>query len=126
MPIWEDIYDPNESEKELMRENPEFSKTSIESAYLAQTVMTFLYLSPYQQHNNGDAFRHCLWSSIVAKRTSPEWAIRWTTAHEEGLSLGDIRRKMDINNNAEGIKSVRESPRKITESSKENISSDRF
>lgn len=110
MPIWEDIYDPNESEKKLMRENPEFSKTSIESAYLAQTVMTFLYLSPYQQHNNGDAFRHCLWSSIVAKRISPEWAIRWTTAHEEGLSSGDIRRKMDINNNAEGIKIVRESP----------------
>lgn len=33
MPLWEDIYDPNESEKDLMRENPEFSKTSIESAF---------------------------------------------------------------------------------------------
>ena len=64
MPLWKDIYDPNESEKDLMRVNPEFSETSIESAYLAQTIMTFLYLGPYQQLNNGDAFRHCLWSSI--------------------------------------------------------------
>lgn len=70
MTLWEDIYRPNNSEKDLMRENADFSKISIESAYMAQLVMTLLYLSLYQQHNNGDAFRHCLWSSILAKSTS--------------------------------------------------------
>lgn len=43
MPLREDIYDPNEFERKLMQEDPKLSKVAIDSAYLAQTVMTFLF-----------------------------------------------------------------------------------
>lgn len=102
-------YKPNPFEKKLIEENPVYSKISIDSAYLAQSIMTFLYLHPFHQHNNGDAFRHCLWSSIMAKETTSEWALRWGTAHEEIFAKDNLSRIMDESNNSKGVLLIKES-----------------
>lgn len=101
--MWDDIYKPNKAEKHLMDKDPESSRIAIESAYLAQTIMTLFYFHPWQQHNNGDAFRHCLWSSIIAKRTNSEWALQWTNAHESEQSSDNKMRLMDEYNNSVGL-----------------------
>lgn len=63
----------------------------------------------------GDAFRHAYWNALLARRTSLDWAQRFTTAHESEPYTGchpattpDQRehaakaRAMDLNNNAIG------------------------
>jgi hypothetical protein len=91
-----------------MKEDPHLANIAIDCAILSQAVMTALYLTPFQQHNNGDAFRHCFWSALISNRTNPEWALLWTTAHEEILPRENITRIMDLKNNSAGIQIFKE------------------
>lgn len=106
-------YRPNDFEQVLMKENAEYSNISIDSAYISGAVMTLLFFHPIQQHNNGDAFRHCFWSAMVTQKTNPEWAKKWTDAHEAVHSPNNIYRKMDEYNNSIGI-SILENNRDIS------------
>ncbi|MGE3608522.1 MAG: ankyrin repeat domain-containing protein [Bacteriovoracaceae bacterium] len=103
-------YKPNKFEEILMEENYYDSAAAIKLAYHAQLVMTYIFLTPYQHDNNGDSFRHCYWSSMIAKNTSPYWAFRWTNAHEQHQSSENIRRRMDEHNNSIGINLIKNNP----------------
>lgn len=96
-------YKPNEFEEILMKENYYNATSAIKLAYHAQLVMTYIFLTPYQHDNTGDSFRHCYWSSMIAKNTSPDWALKWTIAHEQHQSPQNVRRRMDEHNNSMGI-----------------------
>ncbi len=72
--------------------------------------MSLIFISPYQQNNNGDAFRHCMWSTIISKKTSPDWATRWLNAHEAPHAINNISRRMDDLNNASGVKLFKDNP----------------
>ncbi|MFP5489874.1 MAG: ankyrin repeat domain-containing protein [Bacteriovoracia bacterium] len=108
MSLSEWVYKPNKYEKKLMEEDSRLANIAIDCAILAQAAMTILYLTPFQQHNNGDAFRHCFWSALISNRTNPDWALLWTTAHEEILPTENITRIMDLKNNAAGIQIFKE------------------
>lgn len=110
MPVWEGVYNSSSEEKKLMKEHSEDSQRSINLAYLAGTA-TLLFFFPRNYHNNnGDAFRHCFWSSIIAKEISPEWAHTWVMAHEADASLTNIHRLMDEYNNNQGINIFKNNP----------------
>ena len=110
MPVWEGVYNSSSEEKKLMKEHSEDSQRSINLAYLAGTT-TLLFFFPRNYHNNnGDAFRHCFWSSIIAKEISPEWAHTWVMAHEADASLTNIHRLMDEYNNNQGINIFKNNP----------------
>ena len=56
------------------------------------------------QHNgNGDAFRHCYWSSLLARDITPEKALQFTTAHEAYWGNPAGEKAMDLHNNGVGI-----------------------
>jgi len=48
-----------------------------------------------------DAFRHCYWNILMAKRAAPWWAIAISDAHESDTSDA-LDRRMDLSNNAVG------------------------
>lgn len=106
----ENTYRPNKFEAELIKSHPKESELAIDMAYLSGAIMTYLFLSPYQQHNHADAFRHCFWSSSIAKWTSTDWAKQWTTAHEMHLPQDNLTRHMDEYNNLQGIKLIEANP----------------
>ena len=103
MPIWEGVYRSSSEEKRLIKDHPESAQTSIHLAYLAGSITALLFLPRNYHNNNGDAFRHCLWSSLIAKEITPDWARLWTMAHEMDASLENKYRQMDEFNNLQGI-----------------------
>jgi hypothetical protein len=56
------------------------------------------------QHNgNGDAFRHCYWSALLARDIGASNARDFTTAHEAYSDNPPGERAMDLHNNGIGI-----------------------
>ena len=49
-----------------------------------------------------DAFRHCFASCVLASRTSPEWAERVGTDHENSQDPSSLSGRMDLHNNFMG------------------------
>jgi hypothetical protein len=104
MTIWEGRYKPNSLEKLMIDENPTNSQTTIYLAHLAGSITALLFLPEINHHhNNVDAFRHCFWSSLISRKINPEWAFRWTMAHEAEGHIDSLYRQMDEYNNKKGI-----------------------
>lgn len=110
MPVWEGVYKSSSEEKKLMKEHPEYSQRSINLGYLAGAITLSFFFPRNYHNNNGDAFRHCFWSSIIAKEVSPEWAHTWVMAHEADASPTNIYRLMDEYNNNQGINNFKNNP----------------
>ncbi len=56
------------------------------------------------QHNGqGDAFRHCYWSALLARDLGADNARAFTTAHEAYSANPPRERAMDLHNNAAGV-----------------------
>lgn len=56
------------------------------------------------QHNGpADAFRHCYWSSMLARDIGPENAKSFTDAHEAYSDNPPDEKAMDLHNNSVGI-----------------------
>ncbi len=51
----------------------------------------------------GDAFRHCFWSSMLARDLGFQNALQFTTAHESSAGNPADQREMDLWNNAIGL-----------------------
>jgi len=55
-------------------------------------------------HNgNGDAFRHCYWSALLARDIGPANALTFTNAHEDYSANPAGEKAMDLHNNSVGI-----------------------
>jgi hypothetical protein len=55
-------------------------------------------------HNDrSDAFRHCFWSSLLARDIGFDNALTFTTAHESHSSNPPNERSMDLHNNSIGL-----------------------
>lgn len=57
-----------------------------------------------------DAFRHALWSAMLANYTSPEWASEYVAAHEGVVNNPASREAMDLYNDSIGIGIGRDNP----------------
>lgn len=55
------------------------------------------------RNDNSDAFRHCLWSAILAREIGYSGALQFTTAHESSSLNPKNEREMDIHNNGVGL-----------------------
>jgi hypothetical protein len=57
----------------------------------------------YNGHNDEtDAFRHCVWSGLIAKRVSHQESMKFTTLHEAGARNSYAEKSMDLHNNKIG------------------------
>lgn len=110
MPLWEGVYRSSSEEKRLIKAHPGNAQTSIHLAYLAGSVTALLFLPRNYHNNNGDAFRHCFWSSLIAKEISTDWARLWTMAHEMNASPSNKYRQMDEFNNIQGTQILKSNP----------------
>jgi hypothetical protein len=95
-------YKLNSEEKRLLNSSPMDAQKAIDLAYIAGGITGLLFQLDFH-NNNGDAFRHCLWTCLIAKETSVSWAQKWTTAHESSSPPEGLSRKMDEYNNNKGI-----------------------
>lgn len=68
---------------------------------LAEAVRRFR--GPGLHNGEGDAFRHCLWSALMARDIGPENALIFSTAHEAYSANPPGEREMDLHNNSVGI-----------------------
>lgn len=110
MTVWEGAYNSNDFEKKLMSKSPKESQIAINLAYVSGSTTALLFMPRNYHDNNGDAFRHCFWSALISKHTSPEWAKKWVMAHEQHLPQNNETRIMDEHNNLQGIDLVLKNP----------------
>jgi len=62
-------------------------------------------------HNGpADAFRHCYWSSLLARDIGPENALTFTSAHEAYGDNPEGEKTMDLHNNSVGVSIGRRNP----------------
>jgi len=63
-------------------------------------------------HHDGhqDAFRHAYMSALMSRAMGPDWAQRFTDAHEREPGSSDAREAMDLHNNGVGLRIARENP----------------
>lgn len=67
---------------------------------------------PSGLHNGeGDAFRHCYWSALLARDIGPGNAKRFTGAHEDFDGNPSKEKAMDLHNNSVGIEIGRRNPK---------------
>ena len=74
-----------------------------ESADKALAEAQRRYRGPGLHNGNGDAFRHCYWSALLARDIGARNARAFTTAHEGYSANPPGEREMDLNNNGVGI-----------------------
>jgi len=55
------------------------------------------------RNDKSDAFRHCLWSAILAKDIGYHNALVFTNAHESDPQNPKNEKKMDLHNNSVGL-----------------------
>ena len=68
---------------------------------LAETIRLF---GRNGRNDRSDAFRHCLWSAILARDIGSFHALRFSTAHELLATNPAAERTMDLHNNAIGLR----------------------
>ncbi|MBI3316760.1 MAG: hypothetical protein HYZ85_01980 [Candidatus Omnitrophica bacterium] len=84
-----------------------------DDAVLAANIAADIYKfgDPQALHNGrGDAFRHALWSALMAKSGGATKALEYSNAHEEDPLQPLAEREMDLHNNTVGISIVQENP----------------
>lgn len=93
----------SQPEKNLYNEDVWSGIRALLCANTANNQTNARYSSAYTWMNNGDAFRHCLWSALMTRDIGITMASRWGTAHEDGApGQSQLERTMDLTNNAAG------------------------
>ena len=64
-----------------------------------------------QNDGHRDAFRHCYWNVLLAKRYGQKWSREFATAHEGAPGNPAEREAMDLWNNEVGRKIAKDNPR---------------
>lgn len=110
-------YEMNDSEQALFKKNPKFAQAAIDEAYFSTKIELLIFTHWPTYNDNSDAFRHCLWSALIAHKTTSDWAKLWTNAHEKvevGIDEDDtsVGHRMDLFNNNVGISISKNNPNK--------------
>lgn len=86
------------------------------------TKARYANTSAVQHNGNGDAFRHAVWNFGMTLDVGPDFAKKWSDAHEFG-STGQpaLERSMDIYNNSIGISLGKNNPTTLLQSSFANL-----
>jgi hypothetical protein len=102
---YEDLPAPdilNPLEQTLFQQDQDVAYKVFFAAAAAEGLATLNWLPP-RHNDNGDAFRHCWWSYLMARKVGSDWAKRWGDAHELGASSQPaIEQEMDLWNNQVG------------------------
>lgn len=99
------------AEKMYLLTHPWHISTIKENADKALAEAQRRYAGAGLHNGNGDAFRHCYWSALLARDIGPENALTFTTAHEAYSGNPAGEREMDLHNNAVGVGIGRASPK---------------
>jgi len=92
------------AEKVFLATHPHLILTIKEDADKASAEAYRRFRGPGLHNGNGDAFRHCFWSALLARDIGKPNAQAFTTAHEAYSDNPAGERAMDLHNNAAGIK----------------------
>lgn len=93
------------SEKKLIEKNPE--EALITFIQKARAEWSSKQNFPEQEFNDeGDAFRHFIWSGLLVKELGEDKAKEFLNAHEVNPLQPDSERNMDQFNNEKGIQSA--------------------
>lgn len=99
-----------DAEKALVKQNP-LQASSVYSCALTANKNTISKYGAGSHNDNGDAFRHMLWSALMTKEFSlfgsdlsngRAVAKKWGDAHEEMPGNPPLEKSMDLKNNAVG------------------------
>lgn len=98
------------SEKWYLATHPHHILTIKENADKALAEAASRYRGAGLHNGNGDAFRHCYWSALLARDIGADNALAFTTAHENYSGNPAGERAMDLHNNSAGIKVAADNP----------------
>ena len=91
------------SEKLYLITHPHHIGIIQEDAHKALAEARVRYPGAGQHNGSGDAFRHCYWSSLLARDIGGDNALEFTTAHEAYSDNPAGERAMDLHNNRVGV-----------------------
>lgn len=91
----------NRHEKKYVRTHPinSYRIRECKKDAVSETERLFGYNG---RNDQSDAFRHCYWSALIAKRVSYYDAIKFTTLHEMRPGNDLAEKRMDLHNNKIG------------------------
>ncbi|MEM9459112.1 MAG: hypothetical protein AAGF11_33345 [Myxococcota bacterium] len=98
------------SEKWFLLTHPHLIFTIKENADVASAEAARRYRGSGLHNGQGDAFRHCYWSALLARDIGAENAEAFTSAHEAWAGNPQGEKAMDIHNNRVGIAIGRTNP----------------
>lgn len=99
------------AEKVYLIAHPHHLSTIRDAADKALREARRLFPGRAQHNGTGDAFRHCFWSSLLARDIGVANASQFTTAHEAYSANPPDERAMDLHNNSVGHEIGRYNPR---------------
>lgn len=95
----------NSQEQALFNSNPVLGLLAMSNGLLAINYAEQYYYSYVLHNDNGDAFRHILWTYAMVIDVGYAFAKQWSDAHEYGaVGQPAIERQMDLHNNAIGLR----------------------
>lgn len=116
MKIWARLksFDANQLFKlvKLFIVKPFYIKLTLQATQHAVQLANRHYGNTHHKSNAANAFRHVLWTILLAKAvydktgnevTAKKWALKVTTAHEDIAVNKPLERTMDLHNNKVGI-----------------------
>ncbi|MDK9809273.1 hypothetical protein [Vibrio sp. D406a] len=92
-----------EGEKEYLKLNPHHA-IAIKDAKDVAFFETESRFGINGHNDKSDAFRHCFWSSMLARDIGYKNALEFTTAHEDFPENPENEKVMDLHNNKVGIR----------------------
>lgn len=96
-----EIYDTlNSEEKKLVVLHPAEALTVYAMSTRATQLAITYFTDGNADNNNGNAFKHAYWNTLLTVELGYNGAKRWATAHEHGQT--GLNTTMDLRNNEEG------------------------
>ena len=107
----------NKEEQKLYNNNKAKALLCMANGKLAIKYSEGWYKSSSLHNGNGDAFRHILWNYGMTIDVGASFAKKWSDAHENGTPNNPaLEKKMDLHNNAIGIKLGKDNPKTVSHS----------
>jgi hypothetical protein len=91
------------AEKIYLATHPHHISIIRENADKALAEAQRLFPGPSLHNGDGDSFRHCFWSALLARDIGKNNALQFTTAHEGYSANPSGERAMDLHNNGVGV-----------------------
>lgn len=97
-------YKLNEKEKSILLNHPLEALKIKEATSKAMSETQFRFGPGNHDGNSANAFRHCYWSTLLARDVGYELALKFTNTHEDIPGNKPKDKNMDLYNNAVGLK----------------------